>query len=238
MVKQRTAEVEAQKATILQEKERSDNLLLNILPAQTAEELKQHGTAEARHFEKVSVLFVDIEKFTHHSEMLSPVELVAEIDYCYKGFDLILEKYKVEKIKTIGDAYMAAGGVPSPNATNPVDTVRAALSIRDFMLRYKAEREAEGRRPFEVRIGVHTGPVVAGIVGLKKFAYDIWGDTVNLAARLQDSGKVGKVNISHSTYELVQETPGFTFEARGKIKAKYKGDIRMYFVENGELRQG
>ena len=204
--------------------------MLNILPAETAEELKKYGHAEAKSYDTVSVLFTDFKGFTQISERLSPEELVLEIDYCYKAFDQITEKYGIEKIKTIGDAYMAAGGVPTTNTSNPTDTVSAALEIRDFMLKYKAERNASGREGFEIRIGVHTGPVVAGIVGIKKFAYDIWGDTVNTAARMENSGEVGKVNISGSTYELVKDQFQCTY--RGKVMAKNKGEIDMYFVEH------
>ena len=226
-VTERTAEVVA-------EKEVSDQLLLNILPAETAEELKQYGSAKAKNYDTVTVLFTDFKDFTMHSERLSAKELVAEIDYCFKAFDLIMDEYNVEKIKTIGDAYMAAAGLPTPNTSNPEDAVKAALAIRDFMQQYKAERESKGRVAFEIRIGVHTGPVVAGIVGIKKFAYDIWGDTVNLAARMETSGEVGKVNVSQSTYEHLQGQPEFSFISRGKINAKNKGEVEMYFVENSE----
>ena len=237
-VEERTTELAAQKdelahknELIIIEKERSDNLLLNILPLETAEELKQHGVAKAKNYEMVSVLFTDFKDFTLHSERLEPEKLVAEIDHCFKAFDQIMEKHNVEKIKTVGDAYMAAGGLPVPNTSNPADAVNAALAIRDFMQQYQSERKAEGREAFEIRIGVHTGPVVAGIVGIKKFAYDIWGDTVNLASRMENSGKVGKVNISQSTYEHLKGHPDFKFQPRGKIKAKNKGELEMYFAE-------
>ena len=164
------------------------------------------------------------------SEQLTAQELVNEINYCYSEFDNIIAKHGIEKIKTIGDSYMCAGGLPVANKTNAQDIVLAALEIRNFMLNEKQMREA-GRKPFfEIRIGCNTGPVVAGIVGIKKFAYDIWGDTVNIASRMESSGEAGKVNISEATYEIVKDK--FNCIHRGKISAKNKGDIDMYFVES------
>lgn len=213
-----------QRNRISKEKKRSDELLLNILPAETAEELKTTGSAKAKQFDSVTVLFTDFKNFTMVSEQLTPQELVNEINYCYSEFDKIVSRHGIEKIKTIGDAYMCAAGLPVPNITNAEDCVRAALEIRDFMVN-------EVRNPkFEIRIGIHTGPVVAGIVGIKKFAYDIWGDTVNIASRMESSGEAGKVNVSGATYELVKEK--FKCTPRGKIHAKNKGEIDMYFVEN------
>lgn len=218
-----------QRNRISKEKQRSDELLLNILPQETAEELKSTGTAKAKDFEQVTILFTDFKNFTKVSEQKSAQELVNEINYCYSEFDKIVERFGVEKIKTIGDAYMCAGGLPVANATNALDTICAALAIRDFMLAEKAKREAQGELFFEIRIGVHTGPVVAGIVGIKKFAYDIWGDAVNTASRMESSGEPGKVNISGSTYALIKNQFHCTY--RGKIEAKNKGEIDMYFVE-------
>ncbi len=174
-------------------------------------------------------MFTDFKGFTQLSEKLTPKELVAEINECFSAFDHIMQKHGVEKIKTIGDAYMAAGGLPTPNKTHPIDVVKAALDIQKFMLELKEKKQAEGKLFFEIRIGVHTGPVVAGIVGVKKFAYDIWGDTVNTASRMESSGEVGKVNISGATYELVKNN--YQCNHRGKITAKGKGEIDMYFVE-------
>ncbi len=211
------------------EKDRSEDLLLNILPAEVAEELKQKGRADAKLMEEVTVLFTDFKGFTQVSEMLTPTELVAEINECFSVFDHIMDKHGVEKIKTIGDAYMAAGGLPTANKTHAQDVVLAAIEIQQFMKEHKTKKEAEGKLFFEIRIGVHTGPVVAGIVGIKKFAYDIWGDTVNTASRMESSGEVGKVNISGTTYNLVKNQ--FKCEYRGKITAKGKGEIDMYFLE-------
>jgi len=218
-----------QRNKISKEKNRSDELLLNILPEETAEELKTTGTAKAKSFDLVTVLFTDFKNFTQASEKLTPEELVAEINLCYSEFDKIIGKYGIEKIKTIGDAYMCAGGLPVTNHTHPVDVVQAGLEMQQFIARNKSVREAKGQPFFELRLGIHTGPVVAGIVGIKKFAYDIWGDTVNTASRMESSGETGKVNISGATYELVKEK--FKCEYRGKIAAKNKGEIDMYFAE-------
>ena len=217
------------RAIIQKEKDRSDELLLNILPAEVAEELKEKGFAEARHFDEVTVLFTDFKGFTTMAELLSAGELVAEIDFCFKKFDEIITRHGIEKIKTIGDAYMCAGGLPVANRTNASDVVNAALEIQQFMTQMKHERIAENRPYFELRLGIHTGPVVAGIVGIKKFQYDIWGDTVNLASRMESSGEVGKVNVSQMTYEKISDR--FECNYRGKIEAKNKGSVDMYFVE-------
>ncbi|MBK5284275.1 MAG: tetratricopeptide repeat protein [Bacteroidia bacterium] len=219
----------SQRNRISKEKKRSDELLLNILPEETAEELKATGTAKAKSFDMVSVLFTDFKNFTQASEILSPAELVAEINHCYSEFDKIITRHGIEKIKTIGDAYMCAGGLPKHNSTNPEDVVKAGLEMVAFIEKNKQERLAKGQPFFELRCGVHTGPVVAGIVGIKKFAYDIWGDTVNTASRMESSGEIGKVNISGTTYELVKDK--FKCVHRGKVKAKNKGEIDMYFVE-------
>ncbi len=222
--------VQKSKAIIEEEKDRSENLLLNILPSEIAEELKTKGSAEARDFEDVSILFTDFVSFTEASEKLSAKELIEEINHCFKAFDNICERYDVEKIKTIGDAYMAAGGIPVPSDTSVKNTVLAALEMQSFMAQRKAEKLANNEIPFEMRLGIHTGPVVAGIVGVKKFQYDIWGDTVNTASRMESSGGIGKVNISEDTYRYLKDDPSFVFESRGKVEAKGKGELQMYFV--------
>jgi class 3 adenylate cyclase/ligand-binding sensor domain-containing protein len=224
-VKIRTRELEVAK-------KQSDDLLLNILPADTADELKKFGKAKAKRHEEVTVFFSDFQSFTKIAEKLEPETLVAEIDHCFRGFDRIMEKYQLEKIKTIGDAYMCVGGIPqNGDSRDPaIRVIRAALEIQEFLTQLALRHEQEGKPAFRARIGIHTGPVVSGIVGIKKFAYDIWGDTVNVAARLEHQCEIGKVNISESTYQLVQDA--FDCQYRGKITAKNKGEIDMYYVQN------
>lgn len=213
------------------EKEKSERLLYNILPEEVARELRAKGDVDARYFEDVTVMFTDFKGFTQLSEQLSPAELVEELNICFREFDHIITKNNIEKIKTIGDAYMCAGGLPVSNTTHARDVVNAALEINRFMYQHLLKRKMAGKPPFEIRIGINTGPVVAGIVGVKKFAFDIWGDTVNIASRMESSGEAGKVNISRSTYEVVRGE--FNCTHRGKIYAKNKGEIDMYFVESG-----
>ena len=218
-----------QRNKISKEKHRSEELLLNILPEKTAKELKETGKAKTKMFNSVTVLFTDFKNFTKSSEILTPEELVEEINLCYSEFDKIVTKYGLEKIKTIGDSYMCAGGLPEPNNTHPENMVSAALEMIDFIEKNKASRIKQDKPYFELRAGIHTGPVVAGIVGIKKFAYDIWGDTVNTASRMESSGEIGKLNISGITYEIVKDK--FICHYRGKVEAKNKGLIDMYFVE-------
>ncbi|OUR92702.1 hypothetical protein A9Q87_06605 [Flavobacteriales bacterium 34_180_T64] len=222
--------VKKSKAIIEKEKDRSENLLLNILPSEIAEELKLKGRADARDFDLVSILFTDFKGFTQAAEKLSANELIEEINVCFKAFDYICETYGIEKIKTIGDSYMAVGGLPVPSDDSIKQTILAALEMQTFITNRIAEKQAKNEVPFEMRLGIHTGPVVAGIVGVKKFQYDIWGDTVNIASRMESTGEIGKVNISKDTYEFLKDDSQFSFEVRGKIKVKGKGDMEMYFV--------
>lgn len=234
-VKQRTIEiikqkeqVEKQKQMLEEEKEKAEKLLLNILPREMADELKNKGKAKARNYRQVTVMFTDFKGFTRLAENYNPQELVAELDSYFIKFDEIVNKHNVEKIKTIGDAYMAAGGVPIRNKSNAIDTTLAALEIQRAMDEIRALKEERGEKAWELRIGLHSGDLIAGVVGIKRFAYDIWGDTVNVAAHMESSGEVGKVNISETTYEAIAEF--FVTEYRGKVNAKHKGQIDMYFV--------
>lgn len=212
-----------QRNKVKREKARSEELLHNILPVEVADELKEKGQAEAHRFDNVTVLFTDFVNFTQTAEQLTPEQLVQELHECFTAFDNIIERKGLEKIKTIGDAYLAVCGLPTANPQHAQKTVHAALEIRDFMAqRMKKEKT------FEIRIGIHSGSLVAGIVGVKKFAYDIWGDTVNTAARMEQTGEAGKVNISETTYEIVKEE--FPCEYRGEVEAKHKGKLKMYFV--------
>ncbi|WP_369747979.1 adenylate/guanylate cyclase domain-containing protein [Muriicola sp. SD30] len=222
--------IQKTKQIIEKEKDRSEALLLNILPEEIAEELKANGSAEAREFDQVSILFSDFKEFTQTAEKLSAKELVSEINVCFKAFDHICEKYELEKIKTIGDAFMAAGGLPVPSEVAVKNIVLAGLEMQRFITERKNQLDSESKPAFEMRLGIHTGPVVAGIVGVKKFQYDLWGDTVNTASRMESNSKVGKVNISRNTYELLQGDPDLQFEKRGEVKVKGKGAMEMYFV--------
>lgn len=221
-------EIEQQKEMIEKEKERSESLLLNILPKEIAEELKHNADLKPRSYDQVTVIFTDFKGFTQAAEVLSPEELIDELSECFSEFDTICERWNLERIKTMGDAYMCAGGVPSPNYTNPVDAVSAAMEMQEVIEQLKQKKILQGRPYFDMRLGIHTGPVVAGVVGKKRFAYDIWGDTVNLAARMESSGEVGRVNISEYTYSLVRDY--FFCSYRGKVQAKNKGEVDMYFV--------
>jgi adenylate cyclase len=220
-------ELEEKNRQIQDEQQRSDELLLNILPPAIADELKAGGKAKARRYNQASVLFVDFKSFTKISEQLSPEDLVAELDHYFKAFDFIVGQYKLEKIKTIGDAYMVASGL-SDRITSPLNIVKAALEMQEFLHDMKYEKSIQNKPIFEARMGIHTGPVVAGVVGLKKFAYDIWGDTVNIAARVQEACEPNEINITEAVYNEIRYS--FKCQYRGKLPAKNKGDIDMYYV--------
>ena len=214
---------------IEEEKNRSNNLLLNILPEETAQELKQNGKVLAKKFESVTVLFTDFVGFTQYAEYLSPEKLVESVDYYFSKFDEIIEKHGLEKIKTVGDAYLCAGGLPFPTEDHASKMVLAAIEIAEFVNDSKKINTLNQTR-FEIRIGINTGPVVAGVVGIKKFAYDIWGDTVNIASRMETNSEAGKINITENTYELIKDS--FNCVYRGEIEAKNKGMMKMYFVND------
>lgn len=213
---------------IQEEKEKADKLLLNILPEETAEELKTKGKATPRFYRSVSVLFADIQDFTKLAENLTPEELVHDLQSYFSRFDDAVNKYFVEKIKTMGDAFLCVGGIPMRNKSHPFDTVLVGLALQRIIREFGKEREESGRRALQLRIGIHSGPVIAGVVGKQKMTYDIWGDTVNIAKRIETACVPGMVNISASTYEIIKDY--FECEHRGKILAKHKGHIDMYFV--------
>lgn len=221
--------VEKRTEQLALEMEKTDSLLLNILPREVATELKESGKATPRYYENATVMFCDIKDFTKRAETLSAVELIEELDMCFKAFDEIIAKHKIEKIKTIGDAYLCVGGIPTYDSNHALNTVNAAIEIQRWMQSTAEKRQAEGKDFFKLRIGIHSGPVVAGVVGSSKFAYDIWGDTVNTAARMEQGSETGRINISQSVYELVGEQAECHF--RGEIEAKNKGMLKMYFVE-------
>ncbi|HNF15458.1 MAG TPA: adenylate/guanylate cyclase domain-containing protein [Leptospiraceae bacterium] len=241
-VKERTSELikaneeaEIEKKNALQaqseaeaERTKSEKLLLNILPSEIVKELKEKGHTVPVFYETVTVMFTDFKGFTKISETMAPQELVKELDGCFIQFDMIMDRFRLEKLKTIGDSYMAAGGIPNANRTNPIDAVLAAMEILAFMDQMKIVKEAMGLPYWELRMGINTGSLVAGVIGEKKFAYDVWGDTVNTASRLESSGTPGKINISEATYLKIRDF--FNCEYRGRIEAKNKGEISMYYV--------
>jgi adenylate cyclase len=210
------------------EKEKSETLLANVLPKNTANEIMEKGKATKIKYNFVTVLFSDIQGFTKIAEEMNPEILIDELDKFFFHFDSVVEKFGIEKIKTIGDAYMCAGGIPEKNRTNPVEVILAALEMKAYMNKLKETSELEGMKFWDIRIGIHTGTVVAGVVGQKKLSYDIWGDTVNIASRMESSGEAGKINISGTTFEFVKDF--FSCEYRGKMPVKYKGELEMYFV--------
>jgi len=211
-----------------QERRKSDRLLRSVLPATIADELKQTDRVQPVDYEHASVLFTDFVGFTQIAESFTPQQLIEELDSCFGEFDRIAKKHNLEKIKTIGDAYMAVGGVPVANQTHAVDCVLAALEIEQLVSALR-EKEMRRSRPYwQIRIGIHSGDLVAGVVGREKFSYDVWGDTVNTASRLESSGVAGRINVSGATYELVKDF--FDCEFRGKVAAKNKGEIDMYFI--------
>lgn len=213
-----------------EEKEKSERLLLNILPGEIADELKLRGKVQPRRYDDVSMIFLDIVEFTKIAERMQPEQLIEELDYYFQAIDTIFSKHDVEKIKTIGDAYLAVSGLPLADKRHAHRALEAAVEILDFIKKEKEKRASEGRMAFDVRIGIHSGSVIAGVVGNTKFAFDIWGDDVNIAARLESSGEKGRINVSESTWRLVNNH--YNFEQRGRVNAKYKGEIEMYFLES------
>ncbi len=229
-IQKQANELETKGKDLQKEKEKSEKLLLNILPAKIAEELKEKNYAAPRYYEKVTVLFTDFKGFTTIAEKMTPEEIIGELNTIFSEFDRICKEYNLEKIKTIGDAYMCAGGIPEPNTTNATDAVYAALEMQQYIGTLAEKKKARGEHYFELRLGINTGAIVAGVVGESKFAYDIWGDAVNLASRMESGGEPGRVNISENTYELIKDN--FDCSYRGKISVKNKGEVDMYFVNH------
>ncbi|MBI1305771.1 MAG: hypothetical protein GC181_04060 [Bacteroidetes bacterium] len=222
-------QIEEQKDEIEKEMKKSEELLLNILPKKTAEELMQKGKATPLYYDQASVLFTDILSFTKIAEKLSPAELVIQLDEFFQAFDEIIVRHNLEKIKTIGDAYMCAGGIPEPDEKSQVEIVKAGLEIQEFVKGWNEHKKQKGEMPWELRIGIHTGPLIAGVVGKRKFAYDIWGDTVNIASRMESSCEPGRVNVSEFTWDLIKDH--FSGTPRGGVVVKNKGEIGMHFVD-------
>jgi len=220
-------ELERAKAEAAAEREKSERLLHNILPAAVAQELKERNAVTPRFFDSATILFADFQSFTQLAEHLEPRALVDHLNDFFSGFDIIAEKHRLEMLKTIGDAYMCVGGIPQPNRTHPVDACLAALEMRAEMAAINRRRERLLPR-WEVRIGIHTGPVIAGIVGRRKFIYDVWGDAVNIAARMEAAGEAGRINVSAEVYERTRLL--FDFAPRGSIEAKNKGKVEMFFL--------
>ncbi len=219
-------------AQLAEERNKAENILLNILPKETAEELKESGTIKAKELDQVTVLFTDFKAFSVISEKISAEKLVLSVDYYFRKFDAIIEQYNLEKIKTIGDSYMCAGGLPTKNYTHAEDAFNAALDILEFV-KQTAQQPPKDICTFEIRIGLNTGPVVAGVVGTKKFQYDIWGNTVNIASRMESNSIPGKINISEKTYECLKHKNCFTY--RGIIEVKNSQYLKMYFVEEDKI---
>ena len=228
LLKHSSEQMAHQKKEIEEAKKKADELLLNVLPDYVAKELKERGQVVPRHFPIASVLFADLVGFSRLCKGLTPKEIVDELNRLFTEFDIIIEKNNLEKIKTIGDGYMAAGGIPVPNTSKPEDSVRAALEMIEAAERIKEENRKSGRPLWEVRVGIHTGDLIAGVIGKNKFAYDIWGSAVNTAARMEAAGESGKVNISGITYQLVKDKFSCTY--RGNIEVKNLGKLDMYFV--------
>lgn len=228
LLEKQREEIEIQKEFIEDQKKKSDELLLNILPFETAEQLKKKGFAKSKQYKLVSILFTDFKDFSKLADVMDSQELIKELNVYIQKFDEIIEGHYIEKIKTIGDAYMCAGGLPLRNKSNPIDVTLAGLKIQKFMRDYAAEKRKNGEAVWQLRLGIHTGDVVAGVIGKKKFAYDIWGDAVNKASRMEQAGEIEKVNVSGDTYEHIKDYFDCTY--RGKVEVKNNGELEMYFV--------
>jgi class 3 adenylate cyclase len=206
------------------EQEKSERLLLNILPQAIADRLKQNETTIAEYFPEVTVLFADIVGFTPLSAIMNPIDLVELLNQIFSGFDMLCEQHGLEKIKTIGDAYMVVGGIPAPRADHAEAIALMALDMQTAMARFNAHH----KKYFSIRVGIHSGPVVAGVIGLKKFIYDLWGDTVNIASRMESHGISWRIQVTEATYELLKHK--YLFQERGNIEVKGKGEMTTYLL--------
>ncbi len=227
-MRRKLVELNEARCALEAEKSRSDDLLRNILPAKIADELKRANRVEPRYYASVTIMFTDFKDFTRLAESMEPRVLIDDLNRYFSAFDEIVGRHNLEKLKTIGDAYMCAGGLPEENRSHPVDACLAAIEIQDFMARINRQRESMRLPPWQLRVGIHTGPVMAGVVGRWKFTYDIWGDAVNVAALMESNGEAGRITLSESTYHRVKDI--FETEPRGKIEAKHKGRLDTYFL--------
>lgn len=208
------------------EQEQSERLLLNILPKSIADRLKESTETLAEHFSEASVLFADIVGFTELSSQIPPTEMVQLLNQIFSLFDQLAEKHDLEKIKTIGDAYMVVSGLPTPRADHAIAIADMALDMQQAL----AQVNAQTGRNFRIRIGINTGPVVAGVIGLKKFIYDLWGDTVNIASRMESQGIPGAIQVTRETYELLKDR--YVFQERGMIPVKGRGEMTTYLLKS------
>lgn len=218
--------IKRQKEEIEAEKEKSDKLLLNILPQKIANDLKKFGKTEPELFKAVTVFYSDIVGFTEKTLQISPNILLNELNDLIKGFDVIMDKYDCEKIKTVGDAYIAVCGLPNPNVKHAENIIHAAIAVIEFL----NERNKKSKYKWEVRLGIDTGEVMGGIIGTKKYIYDIFGDPVNTASRLEHNSKTMRIHVSETTYKLVKEK--FEFEEQAPLEVKGKGMMKMYFIKS------
>jgi len=232
-LRRKLIELSSARQALESEKTRSDKLLLNILPGSIAEELITNNEVEPRHYDSATIMFTDFVGFTRIAEASEPRTLINDLNQHFSAFDEIVAQHNLEKLKTIGHAYMCAGGLPEENRTHPADACRAALEIQDYMTRVNRQREKMRLAPWELRIGLHTGPVMAGVVGKMKFTYDIWGDAVNVAARVESNGEAGRIVLSESTYQHAKNQ--FDCEHRGLIEAKNKGLLDTYYLNRIKL---
>jgi adenylate cyclase len=213
---------------LLDQREKSERLLHNMLPVAVAQELKSGNRVTARFYDAATILFADFEGFTRLAENLQPKELIGQLDDYFSAFDEIAERHRLEMLKTIGDAYMCAGGIPETNRSHPIDACLAALEMQQLIVGMNRERKKLRLPHWDLRVGLHTGPVIAGVVGRRKFIYDVWGDAVNVAARMESAGAAGKINVSEAVYHRTKDL--FDFAPRGSIEAKNKGRLEMFFL--------